>query len=620
MFISVVKFTLSLSLFLFSLCTIANDKVIDISDFGAIKDTGSDSTHSLYKALQEAKKIGATKITFPKGRYDFYEERAADRLMYISNNDPGIKRITFPLSLFNNLEIDGNNSTFIFHGGLVPFILDESSHIILRNFSIDFSRAFHSEALIVGAGKGYLDLKFTDQFPYKINEAGILKFQSQLFQASGIKSKDRLKRKQISQDEYKYEYKRVLEFNFALREPEYMAQDIFTGNALRAEKLDGGDVVRIFHPNLKAKVGNILVFQAKHRDYPGVVISDSNNVELHNITIHHAGGMGVIAQRSHNITIKDSKVSPSKGRIVSTTADATHFVNCTGKIKLIDNLFESQKDDATNIHGIYAAIDKIIDDKTVEIKLQHPQQFGFDFIGSETELELVHGPSLITYGSALVAKSTRVSNEVTRIEFVKPFDSRLQKGDSVAEVRDYAHVIIKGNTIRKNRARGMLLNSRGKTLVENNYFHTSGSAILFEGDANFWFEQGGVRDVTIKNNIFENSFYSQWGQGVIAVDAGIDEQFKETSRYNKNIVIKGNTFKVFDKAPILNLFSVSHLVFENNIIEKTTGYPERKKYDSLFLINNSDNITISINNILQGFSESKSQLLSPTTTYKRAKN
>ncbi|MBU2881736.1 right-handed parallel beta-helix repeat-containing protein [Psychrosphaera sp. B3R10] len=606
-----VEFCFAIGILFFSNLLLA-DSVLNVSEFNVEKNNGTDSTYGVYQAIIAAKQQGASKLIFPKGTYHFYGDRAAEKVVYISNNDPGVKRIIFPLYDIQGLEIDGQGSEFIFHGGVNPFVIDSSSNITFSNFSMDFSRSFHSEGSVLDGGEGYLDLHFSDLFPYKINEAGLLKFQAKVENPPGKLTINKLERRKAVEKETDYQYKRVLEFDSRKRETAYMVKDISTGNGLSAINLPGKNNVRVFHPKITAQIGNVLVFQFKHRSYPAVVISDSADVILDNITIHHAGGMGVLGQRCHNVTVQNSKVTPSKGRMVSTTADATHFVNCTGKVQLINNLFENQKDDATNIHGIYVAVDKVIDDKTIEVRLQHPQQYGFDFIDSGDILELVDAPSMTTYATIEVASSHRISQEITRVVFTQPFNKKLKVGDSIAEVRDYAEVTIRGNIIRQNRARGMLLNSRGKTLVEDNYFHSPGSAILFEGDANFWYEQGGVSHAVIRNNVFDNSFYSQWGRGVIAVAAGIDKKYQHTSRYNKNIIIENNLFKVFDMAPILNLFSVSGVTFQNNNIEKTTEYPERDQYQSLFVVDHSDGVNISENNTFVGFDQNKTQLLTPT--------
>lgn len=92
--------------------------------------------------------------------------------------------------------------------------------------------------------------------------------------------------------------------------------------------------------------------------------------------------MGVIAQRSGDIELDHVQVTPSPGtgRMISITADATHFSNCYGFIRMLNCLFENQKDDATNIHGIYAVIDSIMGPQELIVKLMHPAQEGFDFI------------------------------------------------------------------------------------------------------------------------------------------------------------------------------------------------------------------------------------------------
>ena len=107
--------------------------------------------------------------------------------------------------------------------------------------------------------------------------------------------------------------------------------------------------------------------------------------------------------------------------------------------------------------------------------------------------------------------------------FTEPLPEGVKKRHLVAADEEYPDVLIKGCRMRGNRARGLLLGSRGRTVIEDCYFHIAGAAILFEGDGNFWYEQSGVRDVTIRNNIFENGNYGSlnWGNACIAVGSGI---------------------------------------------------------------------------------------------------
>ena len=105
-----------------------------------------------------------------------------------------------------------------------------------------------------------------------------------------------------------------------------------------------------------------MVFGAARRINPAFFISNSETIHIFNVNIWHCGGMGVIAQLSRDIELNNVNVvpSPNTGRIISITADATHYVNCAGYIRMIGCTFCNQKDDATNIHGLYMAVDEIL--------------------------------------------------------------------------------------------------------------------------------------------------------------------------------------------------------------------------------------------------------------------
>lgn len=556
--------------------------VIYVADYGAIPDDGKDDVRAIQAAIEASKAEGATRLVFDQGQYDFFPTFAWERYLYISNNDEGLKRIAFDLSGVSNLTIDGQGALFIFHGFISPFVVEESTTVVFEHFSVDFSRPFHSEGIILGFDKDSMDVEISKDFPFEVTR-GTLLFTDGFEQEGQLTT--------VSKGNF-YGSSHMLEYDTEKRQTAFMVYDFyFQGiNGFPATRLDGRKV-RINVPGLSGTIGNTMCFGPNHRRHPGFVLTDSRDIKFYNITIHHSGGMGILGQRTHNISVDNCKVTPSQGRMISTTADATHFVNCTGKISLTNNLFENQKDDATNIHGIYVQIIELKGKDTVTVQLKHLQQHGFDFIEPGMELELVRGKSMITYATATVAAVTRINKECTEVTFVEALPDDVRIGDAIAEIRDYPEVLIANNIIRNNRARGMLLNCRGKTVVENNYFHSPGAAILFEGDAHFWFEQGGVSDCVIRNNIFENCLFGVWGQAVIDVMAGIRED-KETARYNRNILIENNTFRVFDDYTLLNVYSVDGLTWRNNTVERTNAYPETTKKGKPFVVSYSDNVEI----------------------------
>jgi hypothetical protein len=560
--------------------------VLDMAAFGA-KPDGSDTTPSVRAALEEVRSGKAAKLVFPPGRYDFHPERASEQYLFVSNNDEGLKRIAFPLTGLEGLEIDGGGSTFVFHGYTMPFLLDNSKGISLRNFTVDFSRPFHSEGKVLAITTDHVDLEISDEFPHEIRN-GVLVFTNG--QKAGGPATT------VTSGEILYPYGSLLAFDPVKRETAFMAKDRYkVGEGIAAMKL-GPNRVRLKIPDISAKAGDVLVFSPRNRDVPGFVISDSSGIHLTDITLHHCGGMGVIAQRSADLFLKNLRVTPPPGgaRIVSTTADATHFVNCKGRIELVDCLFEQQKDDATNIHGLYAKITHIFSPKRFEVTLIHPQQAGVDFIQAGTRLELNDGPSLQEEGFARVKSVERINKHRTIVEIEEALPESVTIGDSVADAdANTAEVLIRNCVLRGNRARGILLGSRGPMVIEGNTFHVPGAAILFEGDSRFWFEQAGVRDVVIRGNTFDNCNFGVWGTGCIQVGSGIADEFKSVSRYNRNIRIENNLFRTFSPLPLLSIYSVDGLTFTGNRLERTRAYPATQTADwKMFHITDSDNVRV----------------------------
>jgi hypothetical protein len=556
-------------------------RTINAADFGVIPEQ-KDSTRPLMRALEACRLAGAKELLFSRGRYHFHPDFADEEYLFVSNNDEGLKRVVFALRKLEALTIDGQGSEFIFHGFLNPFIVRECRDITFRNFSVDCSRPFHSEGVIVAVHDHGMDVRIGEQFPYKVRN-GQLVFVANTEGDSPLTT--------VSNSGI-YGSGHLLEYDTQRRETAAMAKDMFFNGtkAYPAEEL-GGRIVRLRIPGLVGTPGNTLSFGPNHRNHPTFVVTRSADVNFENITIHHAGGMGIIGQFSHNLRVRACKVTPSPGRMISTTADATHFVNCTGAIELTDNLFENHKDDATNIHGIYVQVAEILSGREVVVQLKHAQQNGLDIFHPGSAVELVHGQSLMEFGVATIEAVSKLNKEFTILSFAGPLPCELKVGDAIAAVIEHAEVRIVGNTIRNNRARGMLLNCRGRTLVEGNYFHTPGAAILFEGDAFEWFEQGGVRDCLIRNNIFDNCLFGVWGQAVIDVMAGIREQ-KEVSRYNRNIRIENNTFRMFDALPLLHAYCVDGLRWSCNKVEQTDAYAPANKGLPPFIISHCDNVKI----------------------------
>lgn len=572
-------YTYKLKVYLFTILLVfgmlkafAGSKIVYLKDYIKDNHNGKAVGYAIQQALAKCRQINAAKLMLPGGILPISDDYVSERYVWASNNDEGLKRIAFDLTGMKNFEIDGNGTTLLFSGFISPFLMLNANGITIKNLSVDYTRTFHSEGIIQKSGKGWMDIKFDKSFPYSVEE-------------------DRLVFKDKQNETYPYS--NLLEFDAVKRETAFMAKDywIFSSGGMPAAQLENGNV-RIFKDKLEGTPGNIMVFGAAGRKVPCFTLSDSERIHLRNVNIYHCGGMGVIGQRTRDIELDSVNVTPSpgSGRVISITADATHFSNCSGYLRLLNCIFENQKDDATNIHGIYAVIDSIMSPTEMIVKLKHSQQHGFNFFKPGTGLELVDNKSLITYGNLKVKEAYAINKEYIQVILSTPIPKTAKLLDVVAAVDSYPEVIIRNCKMRGNRARGILLGSRGKILIERNYFHIPGAAILFEGDGTYWYEQSGVRDVTIRNNVFENCNYGVWGNAVIDVGTGIRDK-KESSRYHKNILVENNLFRTFDPR-IVNIYAVDGFTFRNNKIEQTTDYEYKLAEKRPYVVKDSDHVKI----------------------------
>ena len=550
-------------------------QVINIGNECAGKDAGL----SVRAAVESLRSVpGARRLVFAQGVYEFWPDRVAEEYLFLSNNDSGLRRIAFPLRNFSDLEIDGQGSMFLFHGEMVPFSIIESSGITLKNLSVDFKRPFHNEAQVVGAGDGYVDLKFNrEEFPFAITDGRLL-FKAENGELFGSEN--------------------ILEFDSGKRETALMAPrnyDFFLDWNTLAEELPDG-VVRLFarFDEPRPQVGNILVFGNPHRNCPAIVCDHSSNIAVTDVTIHHAGGMGLLAQMCNGIRAERLSVTPSGKRIISTTADATHFVNCRGDVELIDCLLENQMDDPVNVHGIYARITELVSRFSIEVRLVHHQQRGIQLFTPGDILEIISPRTLLTCWSRPVKSVTRLNKEYFVLEFHDRLPEEVEAGYSVGNESCGTNLTIRGCTTRGNRARGFLISAPGRVLVEDNSFHHEGPAILVEGDSNFWFESGAVRDVCIRRNIFHNCNYGYRGHAVIQISPGVSQEIEGCVPYHRNIRIEDNHFISFSRQ-LLKARCVDGLSFVRNHIEWSDAYPSRDQEGVAVVADNCAGITVSQN-------------------------
>lgn len=553
-------------LFTMVACSSDEGKTIYVKDY-VTEAMAEDAYPGIRLALEEALKYDNSTLVFPGGTLNIKDTYCFEKYQFISNNTQGKKRIAIDIVDADGLTIEGNNTTLLFTGFISPFNVENSTNITISDLNIDFTHTFNSQGEIISVGKDCMELKFPEGYNVDI-------------QGGQLRIRDNNK--------ITYPYGSLLEFDSQKREVAHYVHDYWLWSPLQAEKLDNGNF-KIFLKDITGTVGNVMVFGAARRANPGFTFDECRSVLVKNVNLYHCGGMGFIVQRVRDIELNNVQVVPTPGsnRMISATADATHFINCGGYLRLIDCKFTNQKDDATNIHGWYAMTrEKLADDRILVW-----YNYGMDFIRPGMNMEIVNHKTMMTYAYRTVKEVRSINSEFAEITFTEALPEEIQIKDAIACDDQYPDVLIKGCHFANNRARGLLIGSRGEVIIEDNYFHIPGASVLFEGDGSYWYEQSGVRNVQIRNNVFDNCLYGckTWGDAHIAYNSRIAEQ--EQSRYHKNIVVENNTFRTFDPR-ILYLCCFDGITYRNNKIEPSTDYEFGRDVKEPFVIKHCDNVTI----------------------------
>lgn len=524
-------------------------------------------------------------IEFEKGVYHFYPEKANQNLLNISNNDSGLRRIIFQINGFNSVKINGGNSDFIFFGSVIPFQIENSTNVLLTNFTIDWDSPFVFEGLVVSNNETEktFDIKIANNVKYKVanNE----------FNFSGYDWTSGLGENII--------------FDLKTNRPYYFTQKYEHGwkkRTLKAQEL-GNRIVRFSGSTAEIPpIGSLFVDKGPHgknRLFPAIYINQSESICISKIDIYHAGAMAVIAQKTNSVTMNRLNVilSPSSSRMISATADATHFVNCKGEIKFDSCRFENMLDDATNVHGTYQVVDSVLTTNKLALSAGHYQQNGFQLFSQGDTMALVDRLTLKTEAVAIVKKYKVVNENYFVLETETPLNLKNDPKRYVVENLSWKAALTMRNTsVKQNRARAVLVSTTKPVLIENNYFSSMMAGIRICGDANYWFESGEVSQVIIRKNTFEDiGIGGRAPQAALQIDPILRKDFRAGHYFHRNIVFENNIIKTFDPL-IVYALSVDGLTIRNNEIILTQKFKSIFSDISQFDIHHCRNVLIQNNN------------------------
>ncbi|WP_343330711.1 right-handed parallel beta-helix repeat-containing protein [Polaribacter staleyi] len=563
------KAQITIFLFLFVIIQISS-QIVNVADHG-IKP-GKDVTLEVYQLLNSLEGKKNVTLFFPKGQYEFYPENAFEEYRAVTNHDNSLKKIAFPIYNFENFTLDGNGSTFMFHGKISPIVVEGSTNTRLKNFAIDWDKSFVNELKVV-----------------KNNEEE----NSFVVEVANEKFGFEVKNNQILFNHYDWqdEIGQNIAFDSATKSPIWQTKNYFLKpqpkTAAKIIKIDNKTAKFINYTKVTPPVGTVFATYGKspglNRHVPAIHLSNSKDNFLNDVTVLQTGGMGLIAERCENISLDKFIVTSRVGRTIATRADATHFLGCKGSITLENCLFEHMLDDGINVHGAYVKVEKYVGNNTFLCETSHPQQWGFTFGEKGDEIMIISRETILPIFKTEITE-VKVLNERRTLITVAELPTVMPEGKlSLENLTWYPDVYMNKNIIRENRARSALITTKGKVLVENNYFSSQMHGILIEGDNNKWYESGGVQDITIRNNTFENIGY---GSGdsypLLASPLFTSEQKFGNQKFHQNINFINNVIKSFN-GQLVHAMSVKGLNVSGNSIEISTDYPTGAKLPAIDL-------------------------------------
>lgn len=558
--------------------------IISIADFGLEPNSRLNATPFVQKAIEECKKHTNAILFFPKGRYDFWAQHAIEREYFESNTyDNNPKTLAIALDSINGLTIDGNESEFIMHGRMQPFTLDRCNNITLKNFSVDWEIPLTAQGVVKAKTSEYMEVEIdTRQYPY------IIENNKLIFVGAGWKS----------------EMWGIMQFDAETNYVRYNSGDNLGWTKFHAEEVKDG-LVRLSDSSGKrakhfAPEGTVLVLRHNSRDHAGVFIYHSTNTQLYNLNIYHTGGLGILSQYSKNISFDDVHIIPNKakGRVFSGHDDGFHFMGCSGLLKVENCSWAGLMDDPINIHGTCVRIIEIISSTRIKCKFMHSMSEGMEWGRVNEQVGFIENNSMRTIGRGIITKCEALNKSEFIVDLSSPIPSGVEVGYALENLTCTADAEIRNCHFGSSRARGLLVSTPGKVIIENNIFESSGSAILIPGDANQWYESGAVTDILIRNNEFRypcNSSIYQFCEAVISIFPEIPE-IDSRYQFHKNIKIEGNTFHLFDY-PILYARSVNGLSFSDNILIRNKDYEPYHYRKEGITIEGCKNVLISNNKI-----------------------
>ena len=507
------------------IATVAQARRVSVTHFGAVPDDGKNDAAALRKAAAYCRKHPNTTLVFPAGVYQLDDPTAIDierraisgalgrglevQWQLFQPQKPYVKGLDFTGS--RGLRIEAEGATLSVGGWMQVLSFIRCQDVSLSGLTITNRRPAATEGRITASTDSTFDITFDPQLYSYIDS--------------------------IVQGRY-YFYSRE-------------RKHFYYGHVGEGQLLSPGHIR--FQSRSHTAVDDVLIIRYCGHYRPCIMVLESQDVSLSNVSLRSFSGMGVVGHMSHNILIDGLQVLPEPGRYSSTSTDATHFTSCSGDLTIRNSHFAGNGDDCTNIHNYYWTMLGIQDPRSKiqdpmvnrqwEIRVEdadlHAQ--ALDVPSAGDTLRIVSRRDMSTLAEAVV---TAADSSWTDWRVVVSLDRPLA-GLKAEDCLMYNHsrfprVRIENNRVDYNNGRAFLLKARDVSVTGNDISRCTLSAIKLGAELS-WREAGPVEHVLIQGNRIQ---HTGTADGYRASSVMLTTEAPQTPpRVNRGITIRDNRFQ-----------------------------------------------------------------------------
>ncbi|MCC7490922.1 MAG: right-handed parallel beta-helix repeat-containing protein [Fimbriimonadaceae bacterium] len=512
-----------------------------------LKPSGGDDSPALRAAIRQCQEEGIPRLVLQPGRYQLHPSGEAPHHSW-----------AVYLDQVEDLTIHGPGALLEVFGVSGAFILWRCRNVTFEGLTLDAHLPAQSVGTVVAVGERQFDVQVLPSFPVRGGEP----------------------------------VEAYMDFDPQTRLPRARGVDNYYG-VERTELVDQ-QRLRVFLKHGQVPPPGVLV-ALRHKVYGpgGWYAHDSQDLTFRDLTVYYVPGMAVVGVRSRDLTLERVRVllKPGSDRLVSASADATHFGGCQGTITITDCEFEGMGDDAVNIKsGLYLSVRQRVDAQTVIG--QHNLQM-VDAPSPGDTLEVSHLATLVPYATVTVESAAvgPAPEHLHTVRLREPLPAELREGDVLGNATRAPRIRIRGTTVRRNRARGFLIQSRDAIVEDCHFQDVTGGGVWVMTEVVHFFESIGTRDVVVRRCTFDNCNYgAALGDGVLAAFAWLQGfAIPPQPGVHQRITFEDNTITGADNAGIW-CTGVAGLTLRGNTVRQACRQPTRPETNAAVAVLNCSEV------------------------------